>query len=524
MGFQYCAVVNCFNNSGNSKYLKFFRVPKDLKRRQQWLECMGRTDLTKEPERTLLNRRVCSQHFHVNMLARMCGSRLRKNAEPTLFEESQGFKAFNIATTSSGVLQNVASDSPTTTVHYEVVTTASTLEPSQLASPLTADFNFPAPISDLATADMELVHELPGPSSSTADFNFPAPISDLATADMELVHELPGPSSSTADFNFPAPISDLATADMELVHELPGPSSSTADFNFPAPISDLATADMELVHELPATADMELVHELPGPSSSTADFNFPAPISDLATADMELVHELPGPSSSTADFNFPAPISDLATADMELVHELPGPSSTSTVPSPFKKHFFYVPTEVSNDTKRKPKEKLPTVAFGEDYVIYLKRKMEKKENLAKQKLERANERKRKKAEKDALMEQKKLEREDRKRLSSAESDIDDKETDEDDSDSKLIPPKKVNGEFVIVRYDGRFYPGKIITALPLVPSISAMARVGRLWKWPVRPDVCEYEWKNVITTIKEPQKTSKTRDLFNVPEMKHFQD
>ncbi|KAF5277378.1 hypothetical protein FQA39_LY06191 [Lamprigera yunnana] len=215
------------------------------------------------------------------------------------------------------------------------------------------------------------------------------------------------------------------------------------------------------------------------------------PISDLATADMELVHELPGPSSSTADFNFLAPISDLATADMELVHELPGPSSTNTVPSPFKKHF--VPTEVSNDTKRKPKEKLPTVAFGEDYVIYLKRKMEKKENLAKQKLEQTNERKRKKAEKDALMEQKKLEREDRKRrksqdtqakktrrklcyssdssvkVSSAESDIDDEETDEDDSDSKLIPPKKVNGEFVIVRYDGRFYPGKIITALQFLP-------------------------------------------------------
>ncbi|KAF5273492.1 hypothetical protein FQA39_LY07509 [Lamprigera yunnana] len=131
MGFEYCAVVNCFNNSGNSKHLKFFRVSKDLKRKQQWLECMGRTDLTKEPEKTLLNRRVCSQHFHVNMLAGMCGSRLRKNAEPTLFEESQGFKAFNITTTSSGVLQNVASDSPTT-VHDEVVTTASTLEPSQL--------------------------------------------------------------------------------------------------------------------------------------------------------------------------------------------------------------------------------------------------------------------------------------------------------------------------------------------------------------------------------------------------------
>lgn len=105
------------------------------------------------------------------------------------------------------------------------------------------------------------------------------------------------------------------------------------------------------------------------------------------------------------------------------------------------------------------------------------------------------------------------------KVSSAESDIDDKETDEDDSDSKLIPPKKVNGEFVIVRYDVRY-----VTALALVASISAMARVGRLWKWPVRPDVCEYEWKNVITTIKEPQKTSKTRDLFNVPEMKHFED
>ncbi|VVD05346.1 unnamed protein product [Leptidea sinapis] len=105
----------------------------------------------------------------------------------------------------------------------------------------------------------------------------------------------------------------------------------------------------------------------------------------LQKKDSDLTQEDRTASPLTADFNIPAPISDLATADMEL------------------------------DTKRKPKEKLPTVAFGEDYVIYLKRKMEKKENLAKQKLERANERKRKKAEKDALMEQKKLEGEDRKR-------------------------------------------------------------------------------------------------------------
>ncbi|XP_028039534.1 uncharacterized protein LOC114249992 [Bombyx mandarina] len=154
----------------------------------------------------------------------------------------------------------------------------------------------------------------------------------------------------------------LQKEDSDLTHEDRTASPLAADFNIPAPISDLATADMELVHELP------------GPPSSTADFNIPAPISHLVTADMELVHELPGPPSSTADFNIPAPISDLATADMKLVHEQPGPSSTSTVPSPFKKHFFYVPTEVSKDTKRKPKEKLPTVAFGEDYVIYLKRK------------------------------------------------------------------------------------------------------------------------------------------------------
>ncbi|KAF5283090.1 hypothetical protein FQA39_LY17431 [Lamprigera yunnana] len=236
---------------------------------------------------------------------------------------------------------------------------------------------------------------------------------DTLIAFQSTIGDWSGDTTDTSLFNLwhstKTEVQALQKEDSDLTHEDRTASPLTADFNFPAPISDLATADMELVHELP------------GPSSSTADFNFPAPISDLATADMELVHELPGPSSSTADFNFSAPISDLATVDMELVHKLPGPSSTSTVPSPFKKHFFYVPTEVSNDTKRKPKEKLPTVAFGEDYVIYLKRKMEKKENLAKQKLERANERKRKKAEKDALMEQKKLEREDRKRRKSQDT-------------------------------------------------------------------------------------------------------
>ncbi|CAK1542639.1 unnamed protein product [Leptosia nina] len=81
-------------------------------------------------------------------------------------------------------------------------------------------------VEALRMEDSDLRHEN-RTSSLTADFNIPAPISDLATADMELVHELPGPPSSTADFNIPAPISDLATADMELVHELPGRPSST---------------------------------------------------------------------------------------------------------------------------------------------------------------------------------------------------------------------------------------------------------------------------------------------------------
>lgn len=74
-------------------------------------------------------------------------------------------------------------------------------------------------------------------------------------------------------------------------------------------------------------------------------------------------------------------------------------------------------------------------------------------------------------------------------------------------------------EFVIFKYDGQYYPGKIIDVANVTATISSMVKCGRLWKCPERPDVLEYQWKSVQSHINKPIKTSKTRNVYSVPEL-----
>ena len=319
-------------------------------------------------------------------------------------------------------------------------------------------------------------------------------------------------------------------------------------------VADLAPNSFHDFHDGSTT---EMVPVFPDNAADIA----PQSLSDAATDEMvpefpDIVADVAPQSRSVAVTADAVSQFPLDTAFVELVYELPGPSSVgnntvsgSLVPSPFKKHFFFKSTEVNKETKMKSKEKLPAIAFGEAIKNYQRLKIEKKENLAKLKLERANERQRKKAERVAQIDQRKAERrrkseetktakakkirkklsfssassESSAKITSGESDMEEEENEEEDEgDRNGTPPQKVDGEFVIVKYDAKFYPGVIVKAFPATASISAMTPVGRLWKWPERPDVLDYAWEAVVTHIKEPQKTSKTRNLFNVPEMIDF--
>ncbi|CAB3241788.1 unnamed protein product [Arctia plantaginis] len=83
----------------------------------------------------------------------------------------------------------------------------------------------------------------------------------------------------------------------------------------------------------------------------------------------------------------------------------------------------------------------------------------------------------------------------------------------------LKPPQKVDGEFVIFKYDNNFYPGKVLKATKKTATISSMKSNGRLWKWPEHKDVLDYPWDAVVAHIEAPKKTSSTRNVFDVPEI-----
>ena len=67
--------------------------------------------------------------------------------------------------------------------------------------------------------------------------------------------------------------------------------------------------------------------------------------------------------------------------------------------------------------------------------------------------------------------------------------------------------------YVVVRYDGKPYPGKVIDIDRIRGDVkvSCMHSVGRnRFFWPQRADVCWYEMCDVVAVITEPQKVSAT--------------
>lgn len=96
------------------------------------------------------------------------------------------------------------------------------------------------------------------------------------------------------------------------------------------------------------------------------------------------------------------------------------------------------------------------------------------------------------------------------------------EIDQESNIVGLKPPQKVDGEFVIFKYDNNFYPGKVLKAMKETATISSMQANGQLWKWPEHIDVLNYPWDAVVAHIEEPKKTSFTRNIFEVPEIHSF--
>lgn len=60
------------------------------------------------------------------------------------------------------------------------------------------------------------------------------------------------------------------------------------------------------------------------------------------------------------------------------------------------------------------------------------------------------------------------------------------------------------GDFVLVRYEGELYPGKIIDLEKEEVLISAMKKSASNWKWPSTPDQILYSMDEIVQKVDEP--------------------
>lgn len=74
---------------------------------------------------------------------------------------------------------------------------------------------------------------------------------------------------------------------------------------------------------------------------------------------------------------------------------------------------------------------------------------------------------------------------------------------------------------MIVKYDGEFYPAKIVNINPAKNEYycCAMKKSGENWKWPDKHDLLWYELNEIVMKIEEPKPVN-TRGVFHVPEMR----
>lgn len=77
------------------------------------------------------------------------------------------------------------------------------------------------------------------------------------------------------------------------------------------------------------------------------------------------------------------------------------------------------------------------------------------------------------------------------------------------------------GEFVVVKYEGSYFPGTIIETTKEEAKVSTMQKSLKSWKWPEIPEVTAYTWTDIVEHIKPPKCISK-KGFYSIPAMSKF--
>ncbi|XP_047989213.1 uncharacterized protein LOC125228613 [Leguminivora glycinivorella] len=83
---------------------------------------------------------------------------------------------------------------------------------------------------------------------------------------------------------------------------------------------------------------------------------------------------------------------------------------------------------------------------------------------------------------------------------------------------KLV--KKV-GQYVVFMFEGEIFPGVITKISGKGPTISAMQRSLKNWKWPKPKDEIMYKWADVLGGINVPKKVGR-REFYSIPELDYL--
>lgn len=113
--------------------------------------------------------------------------------------------------------------------------------------------------------------------------------------------------------------------------------------------------------------------------------------------------------------------------------------------------------------------------------------------------------------------------------SSAEENFSDLEANSTEKQSKdysngsgdsWMPVRREVNEYVIFTYEEELFPGTIVKVEDDGAVVRSMQKCGNAWKWPDKhTDELFYEWKDILGHINKPKKLSKTRNIFQVPEL-----
>lgn len=212
-----------------------------------------------------------------------------------------------------------------------------------------------------------------------------------------------------------------------------------------------------------------------------------------------------------SDINTDLNLHDPQQPDYKTPVKKSGDNTTgSKYPTPFKNALFW-PGNIEKKRKtttdckgqlKKPKM-YPTVATSDQFMEYQRRV--EAEKLAKEndKLERAQ----KKKEKSQQTKSKKK----------TKVEIN---TDITEAKEKMEYPE---GVFVVVQYEGEYFPGIVMENLNDNIKVKTMTMSGSYWKWPEKDDILIYDITDIMCKIESPALMS-SRGTYDVPKINQLRN